>query len=168
MIDGSDGAEGEPDVPGAPPMVVLRTVPYGEAEHLAEAMSDEMKERYEDDEGASPADPRHFLPPVGIFLVATVDGVDVACGGLRLLTEGTGEVKRMYTVPSKRGRGIARLLLRALLQHARDVGLADVWLETGTRQPDAIGLYLSEGFRPRAPYGHFADHPETLCYALTL
>ena len=147
---------------------VLRRVTYAEASALAEAMSDEMKVVYESDEGASPADPRDFLPPVGVFLVASVGGVDVACGGLRLLSPGRGEVKRMYTVPDQRGNGVARVLLRGLLRHAREVDLREVWLETGTLQPGAISLYVSEGFVPIPPYGHFKDDPLTLCFALAL
>ena len=146
----------------------LRAVAYQDAQRLADAMSDEMKVRYDDDEGASPADPQDFLPPYGVFLLGAVGGDDVACGGLRLLEPGVGEVKRMYVEPEHRGTGLSRLLLRALVAHARTVGLAEVRLETGTLQPEAIGLYLSEGFTPIAPYGHFADHPQTLCYALVL
>ena len=148
-------------------MIELRVVPYEQAERLAEAMSDEMKVLYEDDEGASPAAPGDFLSP-GTFLVGSVGGIDIACGGLKLRAEGIGEVKRMYVDPAHRGRGYSRTLLRALVQHARDAGLREVWLETGTRQGPAIALYESEGFTPIAPFGYWADHPETLCYALAL
>ena len=61
-----------------------------------------------------------------------------------------------------------RALLRGLVQHARDTGLREVWLETGSRQGPAVALYESEGFRPIPPFGHWADHPETLCFAITL
>ena len=148
-------------------MIELRVVPYDQAEHLAEAMSDEMKLLYEDDEGASPAAATDFLPP-GTFLVGRVAGSDVACGGLKVIADGVGEVKRMYVDPAHRGRGHSRALLRALVQHAREVGLREVWLETGTRQGPAIALYESEGFTPIPPFGYWADHPETLCFALVL
>jgi GNAT superfamily N-acetyltransferase len=149
-------------------MIELRTVLYEQAEHLAEAMSDEMKVLYEDDEGASPAVAADFNPPIGVFLVGAVEGADVACGGLRFLAEGVGEVKRMYVDPAHRGRGYSRVLLRALVQHARDVELREVRLETGIRQPVAMALYESEGFAPIQPFGYWADHPETRCFSLTL
>ncbi len=148
-------------------MIDLRSVSYEEALPLAEAMSLEMQQLYEDDEGASPAEPSDFLPP-GVFLIGAVDGVDVACGGLKLIDDGIGEVKRMYVVPTQRGHGHSRALLRALVQHARDAGLREVWLETGTRQPEAIRLYESEGFLPIEPFGYWKDHPETLCFRLVL
>lgn len=118
--------------------------------------------------GASPASASDFAPPYGVFLVAAVDGVDVACGGLRALSDGVGEVKRMYCDPAHRGRGLARGLLQALLDHARSVGLREVRLETGTLQPEAIALYVSEGFTPISAYGHFADEPLSRCFARTL
>lgn len=149
-------------------MISLRVVPYEQAERLAEAMADEMKALYSDDEGASPASPVDFAPPYGTFLVGSVDGVDVACGGLKLLSDGVGELKRMYVDPAHRGQGHSRTLLRALVAHARAVGLREVWLETGTRQHAAVGLYRSEGFEPIPPFGYWADHPETLCFALVL
>lgn len=146
----------------------IRSVAYADAVALADAMSREMMTLYEDDEGASPAAAEEFLPPYGTFLVLTVAGEDVACGGLRLIAPGRGEVKRMYTAPSHRGKGHARTVLRALVEHARSVGLAQLWLETGVRQPEAIALYASEGFTPIPPFGYFANHPETLCFGRDL
>lgn len=146
----------------------LRPVPFEDASALAEAMSDEMKALYEDDEGASPADPSDFLPPLGVFLVGSEGGTDMACGGLKPLEDGVGEVKRMYVDPEYRGRGHSRTLLKALVAHARQVGLREVWLETGTRQVPAVQLYESEGFERMPPYGYWKDHPETRCYRLVL
>jgi GNAT superfamily N-acetyltransferase len=100
--------------------------------------------------------------------VAALDGADVACGGVRQLAPGIGEVKRMYVVPSARGRGLSRLLLRALVEHAVAVGLGELWLETGTAQPEAMALYESEGFEPIAPYGQYRDEPDSRCYRLVL
>ena len=45
-----------------------------------------------------------FQPEVRFF-VARVDGMAVACGGVAFL-DGYAEVKRMYTRPSVRGRGV--------------------------------------------------------------
>jgi GNAT superfamily N-acetyltransferase len=142
-------------------------VPFEEAEHLTGPMVAELSERYGGD-GASPTDGSDFLPPYGVFLVAAVEGVDVACGGLRLLRDEIGEVKRMYAAPSFRGRGIARSLLRELLAHARGAGLREVWLETGTLQPEAIALYESEGFTPIEKYGYYKAEDLSRCYAVRL
>jgi putative acetyltransferase len=74
----------------------------------------------------------------------------------------------MYVAPSHRGQGVSRLVLRALLDHARAVGLAEVWLETGVRQPEAISLYESEGFTPIAAYGFYKENAESRCFRLVL
>jgi len=138
-----------------------------DAQTLTDALEAELSVRY-GGEGSSPVDGADFLPPYGIFLVGSVDGDDVACGGLRLLKDGIGEVKRMYTDPSIRGKGLARALLRALLEHARDAGLREVWLETGTMQPEAIALYESEGFTPIPAYGYYKNEPRCRCFRLML
>jgi putative acetyltransferase len=141
----------------------LRQVGYEEAAALVAALNAEMSQRYED-ESESPADAAEFLPPYGVFLMAG----DVACGGLRLLEPGIGEVKRMYVAPAHRGHGVSRRVLRALLDHARAVGLTEVWLETGVRQPEAISLYESEGFAPIPPYGFYKEYAESRCFRLVL
>jgi len=146
----------------------LRPVRYDEEHPLVRALSAEMAERYGDGDASHPADPAGFGPPHGVFLVAAVDGEEVACGGVRLLLPGIGEVKRMYVAPAHRNRGLARALLKALVEHARVAGLGELWLETGTAQPEAITLYLSEGFVPVPPYGQYRDHPDSRCYALRL
>lgn len=137
------------------------------AARLAQAMSDEMTARYGDG-GASPAAPSDFSSPQAVFLVASVDGRDVGCGGVKVLREGVGELKRMYVEPSARGAGVARALLRGLVAHARGAGLSRLLLETGTEQPEAIGLYESEGWTPVPPYGHYREDPRSRCYALDL
>ncbi len=136
------------------------------AGHLTGPMVAEMSARYGGD-AASPADSSDFLPPYGLFLVASVEGTDVACAGLRRLKQGVGEIKRMYVAPEARGRGIARSLLRALLEHARGAGLTEVWLETGTLQPEAIALYISEGFTPIEKYGYYKDEDLSRCYGIS-
>jgi GNAT superfamily N-acetyltransferase len=145
----------------------LRPVAYGEALVLTRALWQEMVDRYGDGD-ESPAHPEQFLPPYGVFLVGSLGGNDVACGGLRLRSKGIGEIKRMYVEPSARGRGLSREVLLALLAHARSVGLAEVWLETGTEQPEARRLYESAGFLPMEAYGDYKDDARSRCYRLVL
>jgi GNAT superfamily N-acetyltransferase len=147
--------------------LTLRTVALEEAAVLTTALEAELSQRYGGG-AASPTSGADFVPPHGVFLVARLEGQDVACGGVRSLAPGIGEVKRMYTDPSVRGRGVARALLRGLLDDARAAGLREVRLETGTLQPEAIALYESEGFTPIEPYGYFKDEPLSRCYALVL
>ena len=89
------------------PALVLRPVDLAEPSvaRLARAMSDEMAELYGDGD-ASPAAPGDFSGSQAV-LVGSGSGEDVVCGGLRVLREGVGEVKRMDVAPASRGQGPA-------------------------------------------------------------
>ena len=47
-------------------------------------------------------------------------------------------------------------------------GFEAVVLETGLRQPEAIGLYESSGYLPVPPFGYYKDEPLSRCYARRL
>ncbi len=96
-----------------------------------------------------------FEPHVRFFLAA-LDGVIVSCGGVALFND-YAEVKRMYTRPAARGRGVATALLRRIEDEIRAAGIRVLRLETGHYQPEAIGLYESAGFRPCGPFGPYAQ-----------
>ncbi|MFN2397737.1 MAG: GNAT family N-acetyltransferase [Gemmatimonadaceae bacterium] len=53
-----------------------------------------------------------YGPPKGAFLLAKENGRLVGCIGLRESSETTGEVKRLYVVPTARGCGAGRAWLR--------------------------------------------------------
>jgi len=96
-----------------------------------------------------------FEPHVRFF-VARLDGAAAACGGVALFDD-YAEVKRMYTRPAARGRGVAKAVLARLEDEARTSGKSVLRLETGHYQPEAIGLYRSAGFKPRGPFGNYAE-----------
>jgi putative acetyltransferase len=105
-----------------------------------------------------------FDPPAGAFLVGSVAGRPVACGGISRYDEETAELRRMYVVPSARGRGLSRQLLAAIEDAARSLGYSLLRLETGNRQTAAIGLYRSAGYEPIDRYGPFVDDERSLCF----
>jgi putative acetyltransferase len=98
-----------------------------------------------------------FEPQVRFF-VARLDGTAVACGGVALYDD-YAEVKRMYTRPAVRGRGVAKTVLRRLEEEARASGKPVLRLETGHYQQEAVGLYRSAGFISCGPFGHYAQMP---------
>lgn len=127
------------------------------AASLVAALLAELQERYPHQQ-PSPHTAGELAPPAGAFRVALSGGAPVGCGGLRLLDAATGELKRMYTAPSARGRGVARAVLAALEAEGRRLGLRRLVLETGSRQPEAVGLYRSAGYREVPAFGaYFAD-----------
>ena len=95
-----------------------------------------------------------FEPHVRFFVVR-VDGAAVGCGGVALFDD-YAEVKRMYTRPAARGRGLARALLQRIEDEARAAGKAALRLETGPLQGEAIGLYRRMGFAACGAFGAYA------------
>ena len=75
-----------------------------------------------------------------------------------------GEVKRMYVEPGVRERGYSRRMLAALEDAARRVGYVALRLETGNRQPEAIGLYELAGYRRIEPFGIYVGSLCSVCF----
>lgn len=153
----------------------LRTVGYlhPDAAALVARVQLEYVERYGSPD-ESPVDPLVFDPPEGLFLVGYDDGEPVATGAWRRspvqALGGTSavEIKRMYVVPERRGRGFARSVLAALERTAGAAGHDLAVLETGLRQPEAIALYLSEGYVEIPDFGFYAGHALSRCLAKRL
>jgi GNAT superfamily N-acetyltransferase len=106
-------------------------------------------------------DPDEVASGRGALLVARLDGEPVGCGAVRLLDADTAEIKRMFTRPAARGRGIGRALLAALEAEARALGVPRLVLETGTRQQEALALYESHGFARIPPFGEYIASADT-------
>jgi GNAT superfamily N-acetyltransferase len=96
--------------------------------------------------------PEEMAPPAGAFVIVREDGRAVAGGGVRRLSDGVCEIKRMFVVPSARGRGHGRRLLEALERVAADLGYARVRLDTAVSMTTAMALYRSAGYRPIPDY----------------
>jgi GNAT superfamily N-acetyltransferase len=90
-----------------------------------------------------------FDPPSGAFLVARAAGRVEPIGGVgvRGVRVGTAEVRRLWVDPAWRGQGVARALMAALEDAARGLGFIELELGTGDRQPEAVALYASTGWR---------------------
>ncbi|MDR1427840.1 MAG: GNAT family N-acetyltransferase [Bifidobacteriaceae bacterium] len=76
-----------------------------------------------------------------------------------------GEIKRLYVTPAARRRGVSRMLMGEVESRAARRGLAALVLESGTAQPEAVGLYESLGYHLIANYGDYAQAPRSLSYA---
>jgi GNAT superfamily N-acetyltransferase len=138
----------------------------GDGATLAQAMRDEMAVIYDGSDLDSSHIPQmsaaELGPPHGVFLVGYVDDEPVCCGAVKRLDQRHCELKRMYVVPSARGRGVARELLGALECMAAELGYAVARLVTGPRQPAARHLYESEGY---VTIANFNDDPVASFFA---
>jgi ribosomal protein S18 acetylase RimI-like enzyme len=95
---------------------------------------------------------QEYGPPAGAFLLAVDNGINVGCVGLRPLPNGVGEMKRLYTGPAVRGRGVGRLLAEGIVAAARELGYAALVLDTLPTMGEAQALYASLGFKPTNAY----------------
>ncbi len=101
----------------------------------------------------------------GRMVRAWYDGAFVGCGAVRRIEPHVGEVKRMFVDPTVRGRGIGAALLDQLELAATRLGMTELKLETGPRQPAAISLYETAGFQRCEAWGEYLDSPATsMCY----
>ena len=103
----------------------------------------------------------------GAFLVAYADGKPLGCGAIRRLDADTAEIKRIYVTPAARGRGVGRAILIALEAESRRLGVRQIVLETGERQPEALALYTGAGFARIPPFGEHIGSPLSVCMAKT-
>jgi GNAT superfamily N-acetyltransferase len=140
--------------------VVLRPVPIDDqlAREMVSRVQQEYVVRYGGPDEAV-VDPAEFVPPVGLFLVAEVDGVPAGCGAWRVHRPGVAEVKRVYVAPGYRRQGLAQLLMAALERSAATAGHGSVVLNSGSEQPEALALYAALGYTPAPGYGVYADAP---------
>ena len=88
----------------------------------------------------------------------------VACGAIRNFGTDSMEVKRMYTLPEMRGKGIAQMALAELEKWAAELGYKKCILETGKRQPEAIRLYEKKGYKIIPNYGEYLNIENSVCF----
>ncbi len=152
-----------------PPVLRLVDAGYGDAltAPMLEEVQLDLAARYGGPD-ATPVAPDEFSPPHGAFLVVTVDGGTAGCAGLRRHDNDAAELKRMYVRPQYRRRGVARWLLRAVEDRARDLGYRRLLLETGAAQPEAIALYEACGYVPVPGFGHYRCSPTSRSFAKDL
>ncbi len=94
--------------------------------------------------------------------------VFMGCGTLKKFNEHTAEIKRMFTVPEARGKGIATLILNELSKWALELRYDTLVLETGKRYPEAISLYSKNGFERTENYGPYKGIEQSVCFTKSL
>ena len=101
--------------------------------------------------------PGAYGPPQGRLLIATVDSEPAGCVGVRPLSAGVAEAKRLYVRPRFRGRGLGQALCRAMMAAAAAAGYRTLRLDTRWDMMDAKALYRALGFVPIPAYYEGAE-----------
>lgn len=110
----------------------------------------EIAQRFEfgfDPAKSNPASDEDMTPPRGYFVLARLDGYPVGCAVLKRKDQTTAEIKRMWTASYARGRGVARKVLQAIEDIAREIGVTTLQLETNRALKEAQALYRKAGFQ---------------------
>lgn len=162
--------------------IVRRSLDHPDAALLVAEVQAEYALLYGNADNA-PIDPDEFEGDAGTFLVAYLGDTDefvgtaawrriptpAALGGAgRGGAEQAAEVKRMYVRRPFRRQGLARVLLAAVEESAREAGVRWAVLETGDKQPEAIALYRSSGYVPLEGFGHYAHTGRAYAFARDL
>ena len=140
------------------------------ANELILQLTNEISERYEhklDGKGGFSAEEVN-IEKAG-FYVLFVNEMVAGCGALRPLYKNEiAEIKRMYIKPEFRKKGLAKILLDKLEMEARNFGFSKIWLETGDRQPEAIGLYEKKNYSRIENYGIYKENIHSNCFEKVL
>jgi putative acetyltransferase len=149
----------------ATPTISVVDATHPDAEELIRQLSEELGTVYGHD-GSGAFSPADVAVPRAAFVIAYLNNQPVACGAIRPFSDDptTVEVKRMFVVPSARGKGISRLILRKLESLASFFSYTSIKLETGIHQHAAIALYEKEGYGRIPCYGKYVTDPVSLCY----
>ena len=88
----------------------------------------------------------------------------VGCGAIKDYGENAMEIKRMFVSPARRNKGIASKILSELEIWASELSYNKCILETGKRQPDAIGLYKKNGYKRIPNYRQYTGVENSVCF----
>lgn len=104
------------------------------------------------------------IDKIKYVVVAYENSKPMGCGAIKEYAPNTMEIKRMYTSPESRGKGIATKVLTELEIWATELSYEKCILETGKKQPEAIGLYKRNGYKLIPNYGQYAEIENSLCF----
>lgn len=91
------------------------------------------------------------------------NNIPVGIGAYKEFESKTIEIKRMYTLPEYRGKGIASKIIRELELWAKEENYTTSILETGLKQTDALYLYQKLGYTIIENYGQYRDVENSVC-----
>ncbi len=101
--------------------------------------------------------------PSGCIILAEYADKIVGTVGLRFLSDGVAEMKRMFVYPQYHGLGIGSALMLRFIDQAKALGYRSIKLDTIPELDKAIKLYEKHGFTPIKAYC-YNPHPEARFY----
>jgi putative acetyltransferase len=96
-------------------------------------------------------------------IVAYKDGIAAGCGAIKPYTQTLAEVKRMFVHSDFRRMGVAKSIMAALEDWAKELNYTSAILETGNKQTEAIELYKRSNYNVIPNYGQYAGVESSIC-----
>lgn len=115
----------------------------------AAEISQRFPEGYDEGDLVKPAE---ITRPRGVMLIANENGTALACGAVRTLESGVGELRHMWVRKDARRMGLGRRLLIKLESHAQDLGFHTLRLGTHEVLTEAVAMYRTLGYEEIPPY----------------
>jgi putative acetyltransferase len=112
--------------------------------------------------------PFNKIDSIKYAVVAYENELPVGCGAIKEFSKNIMEVKRMFVLPEKRGKGIASSILRELENWAKTLDYQKCILETGEKQQEAIKLYQKNNYTIIPNYGQYAEVKMSVCFEKSL
>ena len=104
------------------------------------------------------------IDKIRYVIIAYENDKPTGCGALKEYSPNIMEIKRMYTSPDSRGKGIAGKVLGELEIWATELRCQRCILETGKKQPEAIALYQKNGYSIIPNYGQYQGIENSVCF----
>ncbi|HAO06570.1 GNAT family N-acetyltransferase [Chryseobacterium gambrini] len=101
-------------------------------------------------------------------IVIYVDEIPAACGAFKKFDEETVEIKRMYTNPDFRKRGLATAIVKELEFWAKELNYTKAVLESSLEQNEALSVYEKSGYTRIPNYGQYIGIDKSVCYEKVL
>lgn len=96
--------------------------------------------------------PGKYAQPDGQLYVAYWNNHLAGCVALRRYDDTRAELKRLFIRDEFRGLGMSKLLIKHIINDAKEAGYQQILLDTLNTMKPAISLYLSFGFKEIEPY----------------
>lgn len=101
-------------------------------------------------------------------IVIHVDEIPAACGAFKKFNKETVEIKRMYTNPDFRKRGLATAIVKELEIWAKELNYTKAVLESSLEQNEALSVYEKSGYTRIPNYGQYIGMDKSVCYEKVL
>ncbi|PWW15267.1 GNAT family N-acetyltransferase [Chryseobacterium sp. AG844] len=101
-------------------------------------------------------------------IVVYIDDIPAACGAFKPFSEDTVEIKRMFTHPEFRKKGLGSAIVKELENWAAELNFKKAVLETSRDLKNAISVYEKSGFNRIPNYGQYIGVKQSVCYEKAL